>query len=1166
VIYTSGSTGRPKGVEISHEALSNLLLSAQKTLKCNETDKFLAITTVSFDIAALELFLPLLCGAVIVIAQRQDTKDASALHSLIRQNAVTMMQATPTTWQMLLEYGFQKNSGHSLSKILCGGEALPPKLADALLRVGDGRCTVWNMYGPTEATVWASAWVVESDKPVVIGRPLSNYKLYVLDHDLTPTPLGAIGELYIGGSSLARCYRNNADLTSLRFIKNPFHDGLMYRTGDLARFLAPGELAVVGRADSQVKVRGYRIELGDIESAIVACDEISEAVVVYRDQRLVAYYTAEHVAGDVTGRLPTLGDKLRAWLVKRLPPYMTPDFFVALKEFPKTLNNKIDRKALPAPLTSAVPAKSAVAESITEMEVHILDIWSRVLGLDRNLINRDSNFFQIGGNSVLAVRVQSALEQLLGRPVKAAKLFEHFTMKTLAAHLVSSDSLANMDSSIEEPQRKWQQQRITNTIQQDDIAIVSMACRLPGAATTPAKYWELLVNGVDAITEVPKDAEALYSAAPKTPGKSCCRRGGFVDSVDSFDASFFSLSPREARDLEPAQNLMLETCWEGLENAGYTTDKLHGSETGVYIGISNIAAHSGSSYDAQDLGGYAGTGSASSTISGRISYILGLEGPTLTVDTACSSSLVATHLACSALKQGECDMAVVGGVTLLLSPGIHIEFSQLGGMSPDGRCRAFSEDSEGTGWAEGATVVVLKRLSDARRDCDTIHGVLRGSAVNHGGRSASLTTPSGPAQQRLIRSALSASGLTPGEIDYIEAHGTGTKLGDPIEGEALAAVFRDSRENIEQQPPLGIGSAKSNIGHTQAAAGLAGLIKVVLALRNETLPPTLHVTQPTPGVDWQGAHMAPVQEKRAWPLLTGEKSRLRRAGVSAFGIGGTNAHVIVEEPPRQLTAATTSQSQTNCMYLKPFLLSGHTDASLYEQAKKLHLHLSKRSVKLSDDDAQGAQNPDNSQGYAADVAYSLATTRNHFQKRLVLIAQDEADLVQKLAAVPTRGIYTPKDHDQGQGSRIAMLFTGQGSQLPGMGRDLANQYPVFQETVVQIASHFDSELDHALLDVMWAEPSGAHSRLLEQTNYAQPALFTLQVGLSRLWESWGVQTDYVLGHCIGEIAAAHIAGVMSLSDACRLVASRGRLMHQLPCRGGSMVSLEASASEVTKAM
>nr|UPN67559.1 hypothetical protein [Pestalotiopsis sp.] len=1098
---------------------------------CGESDRLLAITTVSFDMAVVELFLPLLCGATVVIAQGPDVKDMAALVALMQRHEITMMQGTPAIWQMLLDSGWQGQP--RLEKIFCGGEALSRQLADRLLACGDA---LWNIYGPTEATVYGSIWKVSHGRDIIVGGPITNGRLYVLDENQASVPLGRPGELYIGGAGVARGYRHMEELTQSQFLNNPFHGGKMYRTGDLARMVRHGELSIIGRIDGQVKIRGYRIELGDIEAAIIEHEDISAAVVISRDGRLVAYCVPKASSGsDAVKAKSSLDREIRPWLAARIPAYMIPAFFVEMEAMPVTINGKVDRKALPDPI--ATIKTTTDTKPATELEDQILDIWSRAL--DHGRIGVNDSFFEIGGDSVRIIRVQKELEELMGRPIASPKLFEHYTIKSLATYLSTSPgTFASKD--IEMPHK-------ASTT--EDIAIISMACRLPGGINNPEDFWELLERGGDAISDVPEDRWGeipLSESSPDAKDESYCRRGGFVSSINSFDLSLFGISPREGRRLDPSQYMMLEACWEGFERAGLTMEKLRGSQTGVFIGTSNILSHQSLNQtairDLSDLDGYTVTGSAGGTISGRIAYQWGLEGPVLTIDTACSSSLVATHLACNALRQGECDMAVAGGISLMLNPGLHVEFSRLQGMSPDGRCRAFSADTEGTGWSEGSAVIILKRLSDARRDGDRIHAVIRGTAVNHDGRSASLTAPSGPAQQRLIRRALTVARLQPDDIDYLEAHGTGTKLGDPIEVTALAEVFGASRSSKE---PLLIGSAKSNIGHTQAAAGLVGLLKVVLSLQNNTIPESLYISRPTPAVDWQLANMTPVLRKRPW---TSTGSRLRRAGVSAFGIGGTNAHIIVEGSSEPMTTAgelnTVAQLPPSSM---PFCLSGDTDAALKVQAERLHQHMSRID-----------------QLRVQDVSYSLATTRNHLRRRLVLTAGSKAELLEQLGSVSRPEISVVPASDTSGPPRVAMLFTGQGSQWPGMGKDLCEVYPVFRDAIKEVAAHF-TDLDIPLIDVMWAGTDTDEATFLDRTDYAQPALFALEVALWRLWESWGVRPDFVLGHSLGELVAGHVAGIFDLADACRLVAARSRLM-QAQAGDARMVSLGATAAEVTIAI
>lgn len=1118
VIYTSGSTGRPKGVEIGHGAAASFLSSLRKYEPgCNEHDRLLAITTISFDMSALELLLPLVSGSTMVIANTSAVRDPRELIGLMKRHKITILQATPATWTMLLESGWKGNP--RLSKIICGGEPLSRQLADRLLASAD---SVWNVYGPSETTYGSVGKVGRGD--ITVGNPVANGRIYVLDDNMSPMPMGCEGELYIGGGSVSNGYRNKAELTQSRFLRNPFHSGRIFRTGDLGRFIGPGKLQVVGRIDGVVKIRGHRIEVGDIEAVLVDHANVSKAVVISRDDRLVAYCVLHVPLHDTT----SLDSILRPWVSESLPLYMVPTFFVQIDALPLSPNEKVNCKALPDPIETI--QSRPMMQPTSELEQQIQSIWSDILG--HNRIGIEDNFFNIGGDSVRIIRMQAALEKQLRRPVPTPKLFEHYTIKALALYLTSIG------------EQRQESPTVVNgfTGSNEDIAVISMACRLPGGVVTPEDFWQLLQSGGDVIVDVPKDrwdADRLYNVDPDVDGTSYSRRGGFIDSIYSYDASFFGLSPREAQSMDPAQNLMLELGWEGFERAGYTKNQLSGSATGIFLGVSNNGATNSTP---PDLKGYSITGSASATMAGRLSYTFGLQGPSLTVDTACSSSLVAAHLACNALRQGECNMALAGGVSLLLNPGIHVEFSKLRGLSADGRCRAFSDDTGGTGFSDGATIVILKRLSDAQRDGDDIHAVLRSTAVMHGGSSAGLTAPSGPGQVKLIRTGLGRVAMEPGDIDYIEAHGTATKLGDPIEATALAEVFGADRPSSN---PLRLGSAKSNIGHTQAAAGLVGLLKVVLSMQNNTLPKTLHVSEPTRAVDWKSANMELVLSNREW---VSNDSRLRRAGVSAFGIGGTNAHAIVEEYPSPVIEETGNITPSKFPTAVPFVLSGNSDSAVRAQAEKLRLHI---------ESGIGKGNR------LSDVSYSLATSRTHFQQRLVVTAVDKAQMLEKLVTISSGSGKLFNLNDVGKAS-LGMLFTGQGSQQAGMGKGLYAVYPVFRDALDKIAARF-TELEFPLLDIMWAESGSASASLLNRTDYAQPALFALEVSLWKLWQSWGVKPGFLLGHSVGELAAAHVAGVLDLPSACRLVMMRGRLMQALPCHG-KMASIEASSTEVAAAI
>ncbi|MBM3807740.1 MAG: amino acid adenylation domain-containing protein [Acidimicrobiia bacterium] len=1119
VIYTSGSTGTPKGVQVAHRPLVNFLNSMRREPGLSSRDTLLAVTTISFDIAGLELYLPLMVGGTVVIADRETAMDPQRLGAAITEHGASFVQATPATWRMLIDSGW---SPAGRLRIASGGEALPNALAERLVATG---LEVWNLYGPTETTIWSAARKVgriadtprDGDDP--IGPPIDNTQLYVLDANLSPQPVGVPGELYIGGDGLARGYLNRPDLTADRYRPDPFSSApgaRVYRTGDLVRRLSTGMIEFLGRVDNQVKIRGFRVELGEIEWALSMHDEVRQAVVVARpdgvgERQLVAYV--------VKGAGPLNAEQLRPFLKLRLPEFMVPPVIVMLDALPLTPNGKIDRHALPAPDRTRPALRAVFQAPRNPTEQQIADIWKTTLEIDR--VGIDDNFFDLGGHSLLLTRVHARLRSTMAAPVSLVELFQYPTVRTLAARVMPADVAVA-------PRRGPG----PDADQRRDIAIVGLAGRFPGADDLET-FWKNLCEGRETLSCFSDEELIEAGIEPELlSDPNYVRVNGVLSDITAFDAAFFGISPAEARVMDPQHRLFLESCWHVLEHAGY------GAGAGEdAVGV--FAACSHDRYLIYNLLPHLYTESPHSVyqvmlgndrdyLASRASYLLNLRGPAVNVQTACSSSLVAVHMACQSILDGDSDLAIAGGVALKVPQRSGYLYSEGMIVSPDGHCRPFDAKANGTTWGSGIGVVLLKSLSRAIEDRDTIYAVVKGSAINNDGSlKVGFTAPGVDGQARVIAAAHQAAGVAPASITYVEAHGTGTPMGDPAEVAALSRAFGSGH----QTPYCALGAVKANIGHLDTAAGIAGLIKTTLALQHRQLPPTVHYATANRDIDFGSSPFFVNDRLRDWQPEGGQPLR---AGVSSFGIGGTNAHVVLESAPVAPPSPTSGDAAL-------IVCSARTEAARDRLVDSLADFF--------------AGHPDVEIG---DAAFTQAAGRARFPHRAAVVCSSSRDAQAALRDPKRvlRGTALPAGGD------VVFMFPGQGSQEPGMGSGLHRDEAVFRDTFNQCAELLTPLVG---VDLNVALEAGSGSRTAEQlseTWLTQPALFATQYALAQLWMSWGIKPAAMIGHSIGEYVAACLAGVFDLPTACTLVAVRGKVMWQQP--RGAMLAVSMPLGQLQR--
>jgi acyl transferase domain-containing protein/acyl-CoA synthetase (AMP-forming)/AMP-acid ligase II len=1105
LLYTSGTTGHARGV-----------ISSQRAAMWSPSACYVPLWGLSsrdrllWPLPMFHSFAHSLCilGVVAAGASAHILGDEDLLQAL-RNRRITFLAGVPTTYHHLTRAA-RADGGPvpPLRACVTAGAPCPPALRDEVTALLGTE--LLNGYGSTETCGLIAANRPGGPRaPGSCGAPLPGVEVrLVAPGSLADVAEGDEGEIWVRGPNLMLGYHGQTEA--------PFTGG-WYQTGDLGRWTGPAELAVTGRVRELIVRGGENIHPAEVEQVLLACPGVADAVVAGVPHDVFGEVPVAFVVPGDGGVDPrVLLEACRA----ELADFKVPDAFREIGSVPRTPSGKVKRHEILAGPARPVAVRLA---GDGEIERLVLAETAAVCGagtLDPDSLDPGQAFTALGMTSLGGVLLRDRLGALTGLPLPATLVFDYPTPAAVCGYL-----RARLSGSPAPRPRGEARARYAD----EPVAIVSMACRYPGDVSSPEDLWRVVSEGLDVTSAFPGDrgwdVSELYDPDPDAVGRSITRRGGFLHHAADFDAGLFGISPREALATDPQQRLLLETSWELLERAGIDPTSARDSETGVFVGL--LYADYGGRFlsSPHELEAYLGLGSAGSVACGRVSYTLGLRGPSVTLDTGCSSSLVAMHWAVRSLRAGECSLAMAGGATVMATPAPFTSFSRLRALAADGRCKPFSAAADGTAWSEGVGLVLLERLSDARRNGHRVLALVRGTAINSDGASNGLTAPNGPAQERVIRSALADADLNAADVDVVDGHGTGTALGDPIEAQALLAAYGHDRRD-----PLLLGSVKSNIGHSQAAAGVAGIIKMVQAMEHGVAPKTLYADAPSPYVDWSGGQVELLARPRPWPRA----DRPRRSAVSSFGIGGTNAHVILEQAP----AHSTGGPATLAARPVPWLLSAADEGALRAQARGLAAFCRERDPN------------------SADVAFTLATARSALAHRAAVPAGD-------LTALAALG--QGEDHpDVTAGTaghpRLALLFTGQGAQRPQMGARLRAAFGVFAAAFDEACRHLDEHLDRPLARVISGDAA-----LLDRTDFAQSGIFAFEVAMFRLLQAFGIRPDHLAGHSVGEVAAAHAAGLLSLPDAAALVAIRGRLMSALP-GGGAMAAVQATEDEAAAAL
>ncbi len=1198
VIYTSGSTGFPKGVMIDHRGAVNTILDINRRFGINSTDRVLALSALNFDLSVYDIFGTLAAGGAIVLPDAGDTRDPSNWAQLIEQEGVTIWNSVPALMEMLVEYVAESDASrsHKLRTIMLSGDWIPAALPGKIRSLFKG-ADIISLGGATEASIWSILHPIkESDSSlpsIPYGCPMVNQTFHVLDKTLEPCPVWVAGDLYIGGIGLARGYWRDEEKTSASFITHPRTGERLYKTGDIGRYLPDGDIEFLGRRDFQVKIQGFRIELGEIEAALVQHSLVRSAVVTVAGEtsearRLIGFIVLEQESdtpqavnqnGHQAEVHSSLIQDVRRFLGEKLPGYMIPSDFIVVDEIPITPNGKVDRKALQALEPAVGKPASSYAPPTTDMERTLASIFQEVLGIEQ--LDTEANFFELGANSLHIVKAYNRLRESFDEHVPIVQFFKYPTIRSLATNLrpkqdartdiapsvLSSHSAKTTDQNAPDlfaPHR--QDSTVSN-----DIAVIGMSCRFPGAPNL-SQFWHNLRTGTESITTFSDDellASGIHPSVLKRP--DYVKAGAIIDDIESFDAAFFGMSPREAEMTDPQQRIFMEVAWEALEDAGYDPQR-YGGAIGVFAGA-NLSTYLLFNLNTRLASSVPGLplllGNDKDYLATHVSYKLNLRGPSMSIQTACSTSLVAIHMACQSLLNGESDMALAGGITINVPQKTGYQYQQGGPVSPDGHCRTFDAQAQGTILGNGVGVVVLKRLADALRDGDCIDAVVKGSAINNDGAlKVGFTAPSVDGQAEVIARALARARVEPESIGYVEAHGTATPLGDPIEVSALSLAF-----SSQTLPPAScaLGSVKSNLGHLDSAAGVAGFIKAVLSLKHAQLLPSLHCTSTNPRIEFERTPFYVNTRLQPWEVREGAK---RRAGVSSFGIGGTNAHLVLEEAPDRVVHAVSASPQLGHAAeaidaTEAVQVTGAPESSVYVLPLSARHPQALRDVAAAYRDLLTAL-PDasaNINDRLRDICYSASTRRAHHPAhRLACVARSAQQLRSQLDSFlteqPAAGLFSSSTVPARAATapRVVFIFPGQGAQWWRMGRELLHCSTVFRQSIQECAELFSRHTQNWQL---WQELTQSEelSRLdSEDIELTQCALFAVQVSLARLWQSYGVKPSMVVGHSMGEVAAAAVAGLLTLEEAVRVIYARSRLLQQATGRG-AMAAVELSEAE-----